>query len=102
MSTAGLFLSVVLLSSLAFDRDFRTREGDPSLDGFEIVRHYDGVGKDAMRFAGGYGIAFPFRGNVHLARMSGQRDCTVDCSMCGDPSFGDSLGFDVYYPIFGS
>lgn len=80
-----------------FERDFRTREGDPSLDGFEIVRQYDGVGKDAIRCAGGYGIAFPMRGNVHLARMPVQRDVTVDCRMSCDPSFGGEVGFDVYY-----
>ena len=95
--TAGLVLSAALIASIVFDRDFRTREGDPSLDGFDIVRQYDGVGKDAMRFAGGYGIAFPFRGNVHLVRMPGQRDCTVDCSMSCDPSFEEPVGFDVYY-----
>lgn len=80
-----------------FDRDFRTRKGDPSLDGFEIVRQYDGVGKDAVRLAGGYGIAFPLRGNIHLVRMPGQRDCQVRCSLSCDPSFGNSVGFDVYY-----
>ena len=83
--------------AVVFDRDFRTVEGNPSLDGFDLVRHYNGVGKDAMRLAQGYGIAFPLRGNVHLARMPGERDCTADCTMYCDPSFGDSLGFDVYY-----
>ena len=83
--------------AVVFDRDFRTAEGDTSLDGFDLVRQYNGVGKDAMRFAQGYGIAFPLRGNVHLARMPRERDCTADCSMYCDPSFGDSVGFDVYY-----
>lgn len=82
---------------VVFDEDFRTIEGDPSLDGFDIIRQYDGVGKDAIRQTQGYGIAFPLRGNVHLARMPRERDCMVDCSMYCDPSFGDSVGFDVYY-----
>lgn len=103
---AAVFVSFVQAASLTpedagrklvFDRDFRTREGDPSLDGFEIVRQYDGVGKDAVRLAGGYGIAFPLRGNIHLVRMPGRRDCTVDGLLSCEPPFGDSVGFDVYY-----
>ena len=93
---AAVFVSFVQAASLTpedagrklvFDRDFRTREGDPSLDGFEIVRQYDGVGKDAIRFACGYGIAFPLRGNIHLVRMPGQRDCTVDGLLSCEPPF---------------
>ena len=94
---AELYARGVDPQGVVFERDFHTTEGDPSLDGFRIVKQYDGVGKDAIRQAKGYGIAFPLRGNVHLATMSGQRDCTVECSMFCDPAFGDSVGFDVYY-----
>lgn len=95
--TATLVATVAKGGYVVFDRDFCTVEGDPSLDGFDIVRQYDGVGKDAIRYSQGYGIAFPLRGNIHLARMPRERDCTVDCSMYCDPLFGDSVGFDVYY-----
>lgn len=83
--------------AVVFDRDFRTEEGDPSLDGFDIVRQYDGVGKDSIRLARGYGIAFPLRGNIHLVRMPAQRDCAVDCDMFLNPVYTDTVKFDVYY-----
>ena len=97
---AVMLVACVIRSSageVVFDEDFRTVEGDSSLDGFDIVRQYDGVGMDAIRQAQGYGIAFPLRGNVHLARMPRERDFMADCSMYCDPSFGDPVGFDVYY-----
>ena len=83
--------------AVVFDRNFRTEEGDPSLDGFDVIKQYDGVGKDAIRFARGYGIAFPLRGNIHLVRMPAQHACAVDCAMFLDPAFADPVKFDVYY-----
>ncbi|MBO4304903.1 MAG: hypothetical protein J6A21_09995, partial [Lentisphaeria bacterium] len=76
-----------------FEKDFRTREGDTSLDSFDEIRNVPFSG--AKRIPNGFGMAL--RWNIFLLRTPALKSCTVQCEMGRDPEPEEGMSFFVYF-----
>lgn len=82
-------------SVTVFEKDFRTQEGDTSLDSFDEIQNIPASG--AQRLADGFGMALPW--NIFLLRTPALKDYSMHCKMAKgiDPIGGTHYHLYFHY-----
>ena len=82
-------------SVILFEKDFRTKTGDTSLDSFDEIRNIPATG--AQRLADGFGMSLPW--NIFLLRTPALKDHSMQCKMAKgiDPRGGFSFNLYFHY-----